>query len=307
MFRVGIAVLPLLFCVRVHAQVEVEDEDKATAQVVPAQATALSQQDWNLHFQSTVVSQKHGSFPAKYSGNGPVNPYFGPGNSLSNGDDTQTSVTLTVFAGLKLWKNGELYANPELSGGSGFNGTTGIAGFPNAEIYRVDDPAPKWNLARLFYKQILMTGSRDTEEIKDDKNQLAARVPIDRLTIVVGKFSLNDYFDDNAYSHDPRTQFLNWALMDQGAWDYAADTRGYSWGFYLEYNRASWALRFASVLVPLYANQMAMDTEYPAASGTNLEYEYRWLPKGAVRGCVEQPRQHGELPNRDHDSNFRPN
>jgi high affinity Mn2+ porin len=232
-------------------------------------------QSANIHLQSTVVSQEHGPFPANYSGK----------NSLTSSADNQTSVTWTIFAGLKLWKGGEFYINPELSSGSGFDKTHGLAGFPNGEIYRVDDPGAKWSLARLIYKQVFSFGG-EKEEIKDDKNQLAASVSSRRLTTIIGKFALNDYFDANSYAHDPRTQFLNWTLMDNGSWDYAADTRGYSWGFYLEYNDPQWAVRFASVLVPLQANQMEMDKEYPPAMGLNLEFESRWAvseKKGIAR------------------------
>lgn len=230
-------------------------------------ATAMAEDaSSNLHLQSTAVSQEHGDFPSPYSGQ----------NSLTPGADNQTSLTMTVFYGLRIWPGAEFYVNPELAGGSGFNKTTGIAGFPNGEIYRVDDAGPKWNLARLYLKQTFGLGGNQ-EQIKDDKNQLAETVDIQRITVAAGKFALNDFLDNNTYSHDPRTQFLNWALMDHGAWDYAADTRGYSWGIFFEYNQNKWAVRFASVMVPAQANQMGMDTNVPAARGDNLEFEYRYL------------------------------
>jgi len=231
----------------------------------PTAAFADEDQQTNLHYQATTISQQHGDFPAAYSGK----------NSMSPTSDTETSITTTIFFGQRLWPTGEIYIDPELSGGSGFNKTTGAAGFPNGDIYRVDDPLPKWSLARLYYQQVFGFGS-ETEILKDDKNQLAGSVATDRLTVVLGKFALNDFFDTNTYAHDPRTQFLNWAFMDNAAWDYAADTRGYSWGFYLEYNQPRWALRFASVLVPQQANQLQMETNYPTYRGDNLELEYRY-------------------------------
>ena len=102
----------------------------------------------SVHLQSTVVSQQHPDFSASYSGN----------NSFTNASDTETSITWTIFAGWKLWNWGELYVDPELAGGSGFSQTKGIAGFPNGEIYRVDDAPPKWNLARLFYLKSFVLG-----------------------------------------------------------------------------------------------------------------------------------------------------
>ena len=242
--------------------------------LAPSFAMAVEQNS-NLHLQSTMVTQQHGEFSSPYSGQ----------NSLSSSYDNQTSVTWTLFGGLRLWQGSEFYLNPELAGGSGFNRTQGIAGFPNGEIYRVDDPSPKWNLARVVLKQVIGLGG-EKEQIKEDKNQLASEVESKRLTMIVGKFALNDYFDSNSYSHDPRTQFLNWALMDFGAWDYAADTRGYSWGLYLEYKQPQWALRLASVMVPLRANQMEMDAHLPAARGDNLEFEYRYAMFAERPGIV---------------------
>jgi high affinity Mn2+ porin len=241
----------------------------AWAGAPPAEVRPAEVQDSNLHIQSTVVSQEHGNFSAHYSGR----------NSLSRQTDQETSITWTVFAGKRLWQGAEFYVDPELAGGSGFNKTEGMAGFPNGEIYRVSDPAPKWSLARIYVKQVFGLGDSQ-EEIKEDKNQLASSYDQKRFTIIGGRFSLNDFFDNNTYSHDPRTQFLNWVLMDNGAWDYAADTKGYSWGLYLEYNQPEWALRFASVMIPKQANQMQFDESFPKARGDNLEFEYRYLASG---------------------------
>lgn len=232
----------------------------------------------NAHLQTTSITQMHPGFNAKYSG----------ANSLTTDADMQTSLTVTAFAGFRLWNIGELYINPELAGGSGFSRTRGVAAFPNGEIYRVDDAAPKWTLSRMFFKKTLGF-SGETEEIKDDLNQLSGVQSVERLTAVVGRFALNDYFDRNTYSHDPRTQFLNWALMDNAAWDYAADTRGYSWGFFLEYNASVWSLRFASVMVPKQANQLELETNFPQYRGDNLEIDYRFKnadQPGAVRILV---------------------
>lgn len=225
----------------------------------------------SLHLQVTTVSQEHAPFSSPYQGT----------NSLTPGYDEQTSLTFTIFGGVRLWNLGELYVNPELTGGSGFDQTRGMAGFPNGEIFRVDNPSPKWNLARLYFRRVINLGG-ETQSVKDDKNQLADTVSSNNITVVAGKFALNDFFDNNTYSHDPRTQFLNWALMDNGAWDYAADTRGYSWGFMLEYNHEAWSARWASVEVPLQANQLVMDSDIPARRGDNLEIEYRYTG-GVIR------------------------
>jgi high affinity Mn2+ porin len=218
-----------------------------------------------FHVQATSVTQGHYSFPSPYQGT----------NSLVPTEDAQTSITTTFFSGLLLGSFGEIYFNPELSAGSGISKTLGIAGYPNGEIYRVDNPNPVWNLARLYLKKVFNFGGGQ-EKIEDAKNQVATTYDINRLSVTIGKFALNDFIDNNSLSHDPRTQFLNWALMDYGAWDYAADTRGYSLGFALEWNQKDWTLRFASVLEAQSANQLSLDMNIGHAHGDNLEYEYRY-------------------------------
>src|SRR5262249_10900575 len=135
-------------------------------------------------------------------------PYSGQ-NSLRPESEHDTTVTATLFFGARLWKNAEIYVNPELSGGSGLSSTLGIAGFPNGEALRVADPEPRFYLARLWLRQTFAVGD-DTEEIEDDANQLGGRRPVRRWTVTVGRFAVGDFLDANTYSHDPRTQFMNW-------------------------------------------------------------------------------------------------
>jgi high affinity Mn2+ porin len=220
----------------------------------------------NFHVQGTTVTQAHSSF---YS------PYYGT-NSLSGQGETKTSFTSTLFLGHALWWPGsQIYVDPEVSAGEGLSQTHGVAGFPNGEIYRVDSPSAKLYVSRVFIQQVIGLGGGDVT-LDDDQNQLSVTVDQNRLTFVLGRFSLNDYFDNNTYSHDPRTQFLNWSLMDNGAWDYAADTRGYTWGLYAEYNRRAWAVRAAMVLEPVVANGEQLDPHFWQAYGANLEFEYRY-------------------------------
>lgn len=223
------------------------------------------QERWSLHGQTTVVSQGH---PALHS------PYAGA-NSLSERGEIKTSWTATVFGGVGLWPGASLFFNPEIAMGSGLSSTHGIAGFPNGEIYRVDSTSFRFNVSRLFLQQVVGWGPASTA-IGAGPNRLAQQAPETRLTWVLGKFSLNDYFDTNVYSHDPRSQFLNWGLMDTGAWDYAADTRGYTWGFYWELAAARWAVRVASVLEPATANGLAFDWHVRRAHGSNAEVEYAY-------------------------------
>jgi high affinity Mn2+ porin len=232
-------------------------------------------QQWNLHFQQTVIVQGHPAFSAKYSGE----------NSLRPQAESQTSITSTLFFGLRLWSGAELYLNPELSGGRGVSDASGVAGFPNGETFRIGNPEPAVSAARIFVKQRVAFGDESENEI-DGPNQLRGSAPTRCLTVVAGKFSLVDFFDGNSFSHDPRTQFSNWALMDNGAWDYAADTRGYTWGLFVEYRHAARAFRTAAVLVPTTANGMELDTRIKDAFSLNVEYEQGYVlgdRKGTVR------------------------
>lgn len=236
-----------------------------SAQIEPGKK---AEETWSLHFQATSVTQGHPSFPADYSGL----------NSLTSGAETATSVTATLFAEAKVWKNGEIYMSPEILSGSGISSTLGLAGAPNGEIYRVDNPDPKFSLSRIYLKQIF--GMGETKEFKTaDLEQLAGFYSQKRSSVVIGKFSLVDFFDNNSYSDDPRTQFLNWSIMYNGAWDFAADTRGYTWGIVLELQEPSWAIRLGSVQVPEQANQMSLDGNLSKAHGDNLEFDYRYSVK----------------------------
>ena len=219
-----------------------------------------SSETMSYHFQFTAIQQSHPSFSAKYTGR----------NSLLPTGESLLSITSTLFLGSRVWKGGEIYCNPELTGGSGFSSTTGIAGFPNGEIYRVDNPSPKVFIARLFIRQQFPLGD-EMENVDPDQNQIAGPLPKARLTVTAGKFSLTDVFDDNTYSHDARTQFLNWALWSGAAWDYAADTRGYDWGILTEVRLPSWSLNFAAVMVPTDANGPYFDHDISRAYSLNLE------------------------------------
>jgi len=219
-------------------------------------------QKWNIHFQNTDILQFHPGFHAGYSGK----------NSLDPNSETAVSSTSTLFLGIKLWKHGALYFNPELSAGKGFSKTLGVAGFPNGEVYRVSDPKPQFTPARFYIRQLFPL-SQNSIPVEDKLNQLANKIPESYIAVDAGKFSIMDFFDDNPYSHDPRTQFYNWALMGNGAWDYPADTKGYTFGIIVELVRPEWAIRFSTVMVPTQANGPVFDADIKHAKSEALEFE----------------------------------
>ncbi|MBZ5857004.1 carbohydrate porin [Flavihumibacter profundi] len=245
----------------------------AVAMAQPAKDTLGN---WSYHFQLTAVSQSHPSFSAKYSGENSL---------LSEREGGKLSVTTTLFVGRKLWKNASAYFNPEIAGGSGLSAARGIAGFTNGETFRIGSADPKLYIARFYLRQYIPLKNSAYAFVRSDDNQVAESIPTSRITITAGKISLSDYFDNNAYSHDPRSQFLNWSLMGNGGWDYPADTRGYTQGLVAELVKPGWAIRFSSALVPRKANGLELDYKVTKAHSETFEFEKNWELKrpGAVR------------------------
>ncbi len=228
-----------------------------------------STERWSVHFQATSIGQYHGGFRSLYEGE----------NSLPPHPESRVSLTTTVFLAFRVNNHIELVVNPEVAGGKGFGMVTGIAGFTNGEIPRVASATPKLYPARAFVRTVWPLGS-ESEIVEDGVNQIAGRVPTRRLTTVTGKFAVTDYFDNNIYSHDPRKQFMNWSLMYNGAWDYTADTRGYTAGTMEELTMRKWSLRLAHVLEPTTPNGPTFDFRAARNRGDVIEWERRYTPKG---------------------------
>src|SRR6185312_2968490 len=239
------------------------------------QTDSVLNEKFSFHFQNTIITQYKPAFKAAYTGS----------NSLIPKEETQTSITATIFAGVKLWKGGSLFINPELAGGAALSQAFGVANATNGETFRVGNPAPTIFLARLFYRQ-LFSLNKNEKYLSADENQLAGSIPTKYFALTIGKIGVADYFDDNIYSHDPRTQFMAWSLMDNGAWDYPANTRGYTPSIVLEYVTPKNELRYAVSLEPLEANGTEMDWKINKANAHTLEYTHRFLLKeksGAIR------------------------
>jgi high affinity Mn2+ porin len=228
-------------------------------------SAAVNEESWSVHFQQTIVTQYHPDFSAKYSGE----------NSLRPTEPAQTSITSTFFIGRRLWDGAELYLNAELAGGDGLSSATGMAGFPNGETFRIGDPTPRIILARAFLKQTITLSDKHLQ-LDSGPNQLAGTMPSSRLSLALGKLSIADYFDKNQFSNDPRSQFLNWALINSGAWDYPADTRGYTWGMVVEYTLPLWAFKVSSALVPTEANKSHMDLNIHEAKSETVELKHSY-------------------------------
>lgn len=249
-FKCWIAVSACCFLFALHAFAQDSADNK--------------EERFSIHAQTTIINLFKPAFNAPYTGQ----------NSLITQKESQTSVTATLFAGARLWKGSSIFINPELAGGSGLSSALGVASDPNGETFRVGSKAPAIYLARLYFQQVFaLSANKQLQE--SDANQLKKYIPEKYLSVTVGKLGVADFFDDNKYSHDPRTQFMSWGLMDNGAWDYAANTRGYTPSIVLEYVSTVHELRYDVSLLPLEANANDMNWNISKASSHTLEYTHR--------------------------------
>ncbi len=227
------------------------------------------EQSWNWHVQNTDIVQGDTGFPAKYSGP----------NSLDSQGELRETVSLDLFAGARLWRGAEAHVDGLVWQGYGLSQTLGIKGVPNGEAFRLGTKVPNVTFARLFIRQTIGFGG-DQEEVPDSQLTLAGKQDISRLTLTLGKMNIKDIFDNTAYANDPRTQFMNWGLMANEAWDYPADSIGYMTGFAAELNQPHWALRYGFFQMPRVSNGMAQDAHYLEAWGMVTELERRYALQG---------------------------
>src|ERR1700722_8229267 len=220
---------------------------------------------WNLFYQATSIGQYHGTFYSPYS-----SPF-----SLQDYPERDVSLTTTLFFAFRPFENTLFVFDPEIAGGKGFSGVNGLANSSNGELPRVASATPKPYVARLYITHDFGFGN-EKESVDSDENQLSGERPMTRYTITAGRFTLTDFFDNNGYSHDPRTQFMGWAVMYNGAWDYPADVRGYTWGWMHEFHTHNWSFRYASAAMPRVANGLRFDRRLFRNRGDVFEIEKRW-------------------------------
>jgi len=201
----------------------------------PAADTAAQPRDWEWLGQVTNVTQAHPAFTSPYRGD----------NSLDPARRSAETTDVTLYAGVRLWRGAEAWLNPELDQGFGLSNTLGAAGFPSGEAYKIGANKPYWRLPRAFVRQVIALNEGDgkMEPVEAAANQLAGSRPADNVTLTIGKFGVPDVFDTNRYAHDPRADFLNWSMIDAGAFDYAADSWGFTYGAAAEWTQGWWTLR----------------------------------------------------------------
>ncbi|HEV2596416.1 MAG TPA: carbohydrate porin [Sphingomicrobium sp.] len=207
-----------------------------------ARAQLASGQNWAIHAQTTFLLQANARFRSDFQGT----------NSLDHRSRAKETFDLTGYLGVRPWGNAEIWVNPEIDQGFGLSNTVGAAGFPSGEAYKVGKTNPYAKLPRWFLRQTVNLGG-EQEKVDSSINQLAGRQSAKRLVFTVGKFGVVDVFDTNDQAHDPRSDFLNWTIIDAGTFDYAANAWGYTYGGAAELYEGPWTFRggiFALSKVP---------------------------------------------------------
>jgi hypothetical protein len=183
------------------------------------------------------------------------------------------------------WAGAELYFDPEVVQGKALSGLHGLGGMTNGEQQKTSGTTPTFYRARLFLRQTWNLGG-DMQSVESDMNQLAGSVASRRVVLTAGNLAVSDIFDANSQAHDARSQFLNWALVAHGAWDFAADARGYTWGAALEYYDGDWAVRVGRFMLPAESNGLPLDRHIFRHYGdqVELEHHHTWMGQtGTVR------------------------
>lgn len=236
---------------------------------------------WFVAGQFNSILQGHPAFHSPYEGQ----------NSLRARGEYKVSMVGTLFLGLQPWQmlghtgtaakryNTDVILDVEATGGRGISQALGLAGFTNLDVVRNPNLGSKPYIARVEIHQTIGFTNEMTENERGPY-ALATEVPVRRLELRVGKMSSPDTFDINSVLSDSHLQFTNWSIDNNGAWDYAADTRGYTYGAVAEYQDRDWAVRYGLMLMPTVANGIDLDWSVKRSRGQNMEAELRhgWLP-----------------------------
>jgi high affinity Mn2+ porin len=252
----------VLLAVAVNALAQATDQDSPDSP--PTTMFNHPNTRWYVAGQANIIEQGHPSFPAKYSGT----------NSLDPSGEVRQSRVFTLYTGLQVTHTTELLFDVESSQGRGISDALGLAGFTNLDVVRNPDLGSAPYIARVLIHQIVPLSKKMVESVRT-YTSLATELPVRRLEFYAGKFSVVDFFDNNAVGGDSHLQFLNWTVDNNGGYDYAADTRGYTYGVIALYEDRHWGLRFAEALMPKVANGIDLDWNLRRARAENIELELR--------------------------------
>jgi high affinity Mn2+ porin len=248
---------------------------------------------WNFHAQTTIIPEFAPGFQAKYSGP----------NSLSPEAQRSGTITADAFLGAPLWQGAEFHCDLLLWDGFGLSNTFGLNADPNGDAFKAGTESPRFQFSHFFIRQTIGLGGAQ-EDVPVGQFTLPGQRDISRLTITVGRMAMPDIFDNNTYNHDPHTQFMSWGGVMNLAWDFPADTTGFTTGIAVELNQPDWALRLGWFQMPKAPNGFTSDgrvfvwplvepDDGPTSDGdfwkewgTALELERRWRigdHPGAIR------------------------
>ena len=232
--------------------------------------SATTSDEFQVNGQFTNVLQAHPAFAAPYSG----------ANSLAPGFDSNETSDLTVFLAARLWGGAEFYLDPEVDQGFGLSNTLGVAGFTSGDGYKVGKNRPYLRLPRFYVRQVIdLDGER--VDVPADVHQMPGSMLSNHLILTAGKFSVVDLFDTNTYAHDPRGDFLNWSVIDDAAFDYAADAWGYTYGAAAEWTQDWWTARLGYFDLSKTPNSTDLDSAYVRQYEWVTEFEARSQRFGA--------------------------
>src|SRR5215468_11726942 len=226
--------------------------------------------------QANFIFQTHPDFHAPYSGPHSLDPNY----------EKATSRLLTLYTGIRLTNSIEFLADIEEAGGAALTQGFGLAGNTDLDIVRNPSLSKAPYLGRGIFHKVFSL-SHDKVENQRSFLSLFDELPRRRLEFRIGKFSMPDFFDINSVGSDTHFQFINWTTDNNGAWDYAADTRGYTVGFIADFEERTWGFRFGEALMPKVANGIDLVWKPWQAHAENYEFEWRrgFLPKrpGVIR------------------------
>jgi high affinity Mn2+ porin len=256
----------------VVAQQDSQD-NAATSPTADPLPIMFPHQEWSrlwLSGQANIISQWHPAFPS---------PYQGP-HSLSPEAQDASSHVFTLFTGLRLSGTTELLCDVQETGGHGIGEALGLAGFTNLDVVRNPSLSHAPYIARLLIHQIIPLGPAK-KPADQTPYSLFPELPERRIEVRFGKFSMADFFDVNSLGSDSNFQFMNWTVDNAGTYDYAADTRGFTYGAMFEYDDHWGTVRFAEALMPKVANGINLDADMARARAENIEFEFH---RKAIRG-----------------------
>jgi high affinity Mn2+ porin len=220
---------------------------------------------WWISGQANTIFQVHPGFHALYSGQ----------NSLRPGFENAASDVVTLYTGYELNQSTEVLFDLESAGGGGLSDALGLAGFTNLDVVRNPQLGAKPYIARIILHKVIPLGEFAKNPQRNPVTSILRQLPTRRLEFRIGKFGTADYFDLNSVGSDSHLQFMNWVADNNGSYDYAADTRGYTFGGIAEYQDKGWALRFGEMLMPKVANGPDLDFNLRRARAENIELELR--------------------------------